>query len=93
MRFNALALQIFQKKEELLFCEIWAPGPQGPRLQNACKYHIYFGFFSNSVVFNLSGLFKIAPQRYRKWNSRDEQTLCTEWLAMMRFDALALQIY
>ena len=30
MRFDALALQIFQKKEELFFYEILSPGPQGP---------------------------------------------------------------
>ena len=30
MRFDALALEICQTKEELLCCEIWAPGTQPP---------------------------------------------------------------
>ena len=41
MRFDALALQIFQKKEELLFCEIC--DPRGPRALGP-----QYGFFGRA---------------------------------------------
>ena len=38
MRFDALALQIFQKKEEFTFCETWALGPQSPKLPYVTEF-------------------------------------------------------
>ena len=57
MRDNALALQIFQKKEELFFCEILSPGPQGPRAHDQIlllkinKSSLSFGRTLAGIVF------------------------------------------
>ena len=54
---------------------------------------IKINWVSRDVTWRNKPLFNIAPQRYKKLNLRDQYTSDPRWLAMIRFDALALEIF